>query len=338
MRVLITSLNTRHGVNPIVQRLFDPIAHEYQPATIADCEAIFLSVIAPPCEFFLDQPLLDRIVNRGVPVVIFDHTETKESSVILGIGSMHDSNEYIQLQRAVPALKLKAYFKRELLTGFQSPLSCPLYPLDWTIPNWPDPPIDTREQYEARPIDLLMSWGYSSESRPRLYGELMRKAGKFAAHFALTDEDVDRSLEDKRQRIFALLFAPYYRRIHIDRILRWQQQCKLSISLRGCGLKCFRCAEASYNSLLVQQTPWVVQWSFSWVGGCEREPNCLGLPNTPEGEIDGDASMDMLYAWLRVNQGSLYDIYLRCIENGKNYRMDNYSNGYLLPRLRKALG
>jgi hypothetical protein len=333
MRVLITSLNLKHGVNPIVHRLFQPL-WEFRPTTVDDCDAIFLSFIAPPCDFQLDKPLLEKIINRGVPVVVFDHSEVMGSEFILGIGSMHDSNEYIELHRAVRSLKVKAYFKRELLAGFQSPVPYPIYPLDWTIPNFAEHgAVDTREQFDARPIDIFMSWGYSSESRPRLYGELMRKAGKFCAHFALSAEDVDRSLADKRERIFALLFAPVYRRIRLEKLLEWQKKSKLTVSLKGCGIKCFRCAEGSFNSLLVQQAPETVQWSYPWVDG----QNCIGLANGPDGEVDEVVQVEDLYHHLRITQGSLYDVYLRGLENNKRYRMDTYARNYLLPKLAEAL-
>lgn len=334
MKVLITSLNLKHGLNPIVDRLFEPLAHEFTKCSVDDCEAIFISFIAPENDFTLDRPLLDRIVNRGVPVVIFDHMETMGRDFFLGVGSIHDEAGYVDLHRAVRSLKTKAYFKRELAVDAKPPTQCPVYPLDWTVPdfrNWGE--ISGPKDYEKRPIDILMSWGYSSESRPRLYGELMRKAGQFGAHFALSDADLRYALKEKRERIFALMFAHCTRRIDLSNLLEWQQWSKLTVSLKGCGMKCFRCAEGSYNSLLAQQAPETVQWSYPWIAG----KNCIGLPNALDGEVDEVAAVERLYEWLRINQGSLHDLYLRCVENQRNYRMEHYSRKYLLPKLMEAL-
>lgn len=334
MKVLITSLNPKHDVNPVVNRLFTPLAKEFAPAkSIHEAEAVFLSFIAAPQELTLDRELLWEITQRNMPVVVFDHTESLGQNYLLTQGEPpRDFGDYQILHDAV--LRVRAYFKRELLTAAWSPLPFPVYPLDWTVPEFGSLAPDTREQFNARPIDLLMSWGYSSLSRPRMYGELIRQAERFGAHFALQPEDVTRALAEKRERIFALLFAPYYRRIPMSDILKWQKQTKVTLSLKGMGLKCFRCAEASFNSILAQQSPEAVQWSYPWVPG----QNCIGLPNRQgEDDLDEGAALELLWSWLRIVQGDLYDIYLRGIENQKHYRMEPYARNYLLPKLREAL-
>lgn len=335
MKVLITSLDTVHGINPIVQRLFDPL-REYESSSIDECQAVFLSVVQPPCDFHVDKALLNALAVKKVPVVIFDHVETMGPNWFLGKSPMGILNEYYRLHEIVKELDIRAYFKRELLTGFNPPWSCPVYPVDWTVldhPQFQNP--CSEEEYNARPIDLLMSWGYSSESRPRFYGELMRKAGKFGWHFALTAEDVDRSLDEKRpQQLLAALHTPHYRRIPIERICAWQEKTKLTVSLKGAGLKCFRCAEASVNSLLVQQADNSVHWAYPWIAG----ENCIGLPNTPEGEVDEVHALEIIYDYLRIRQGSLYGLYLKSIANQRNYISHHYSRNYLLPKLISAIG
>ncbi len=190
---------------------------------------------------------------------------------------------------------------------------------------------DTREQFESRPIDIFMVWGYSNEVRPKMMGELLKQAGRFCAHFALTGEDLDRALAEKRERIFALLHVPHFRRIHIQQLMQWQAQAKISLSLNGAAKKCFRDAEASYNTVMARQSPDDVVWSFPWKHG----ENCIGL-NIPDWDKLGDA-VETLWHWLRVEQGRLYDIYLAGVKNNENYHVDNYGRNYLLPKIKEAL-
>lgn len=345
MKALITSFNSKLGLNPMVARLLHAIPG-VEPSSAHDCDVVFLSFIAPECDFVPDKLMLDVISRRRVPVVIFDHTETFPPSYIFPFNELPQESPYKLLESIVQKqMEVKAYFKRELLMApgllpGEWGGTFPVYPLDWTLNAiFGDPHIDTREEYNARPIDIFFSWGYSNESRPRLMGELLRQAGKFGAHFCLTADDLNRSLEEKRERIFALLFTPHYRRIHISDLMKWQQRSKVSISMFGAGRKCFRCAEASYNSLMAQQAPNSLQWSYPWEPG----DNCIHLPNQATDaahEIyvsEEIQSVSNLYGALRVNQGSLYDIYLKCVENSKNYRNEQYAREYLLPKLRKAL-
>lgn len=332
MKVLITSLNPKHGVNPVVQRLFDPLIG-WQRANASTCDVVMLSFIAEPKDFELDVQTMQTLVARRVPVIIFDHCEAMPPGYLLGCGPQPD-NGYSELHRHVAQMNVRAYFKRELLTVFQSPLKCALWPIDWTVPNYGlDGTTDEPNQFMDRPIDILMSWGYSSESRPRLHGELLRKAGMFGAHFVMCEEDLEMALKEGRQRIFALLFCPWYRRIQLSKIIRWQKLAKVSISVRGMGLKCFRSAEAPYNSVMAHQTPEAVQWAFPWVAG----ENCIGLPNGDDLQVDEQKAVRHLYEWLRLRQGELHNLYLKGIANQRNYQSQAYSTQYLLPRISKAL-
>lgn len=330
MKALVTSFNRKLGLNPMCARLLHAIPGVEQ-AGVHDCDVVFLSFIAPECDFVPDKLLLDAVSRRRLPVIIFDHSETFPDNFILGVDSLPPGSNYNVIQALLDReLETKAYFKRELLTAVTLPhASFPVHPIDWTLQtNGQRHTPVSREFFEARPIDIFYCFGYSSESRPRLMGELLKQAGHFNAHWCLTEEDLDIALKEKRERrIFALLHVPHYRRIHIGKILNWQQQAKVSLSMFGAGRKCFRHAEASYNCVMGQQSPDEVQWSYPWVSG----ENCLDVPN------DEDESLDFLHRCLRVNQGSLYDIYLAGVKNNENYHTEAYARDYLAPKIMEAL-
>lgn len=357
MKVLLTSLNKKHAFNPIVMRLFEPLRSHFDFVTDLDysptgdnrsIKAVFLSFIAPEQDFDLDEPVLEWLLKYfDGKIIIFDHSETAGEKFLIGQAELHTSSYYWPVHEFLLnnwQNRVRGYFKRELPTnGIRTAGFGDVLPIDWTIPAMPRfDGIDTRNRFNARPIDIFMSWGYSSESRPRLYGELVKQAGRFGAHFCLTPEDLETALKEKRERIFALLFTPYYRRLPIEQLMEWQAQSKISISLKGAGYKCFRCAEASYNSVMAHQEPGAVVWSYPWVHG----ENCLGLPNmAPKNHQDAGlrdelselASLEVLWHWLREKQGALYDVYTKGIINNRNYHMREYSTDYLLPKLQEAL-
>lgn len=319
----------------MVSRLLDAIP-EVERAGVHDCDVLFLSFIAPGNDFVPDKLLLDAVSRRpGLPVVIFDHTETFSDNFILGADNLEPGSPYDIIDAMLhKELNTKLYFKRELMSCRGMPIAnFPVFPLDWTLQAITPPKVDTEAEYHARPIDIFYCFGYSNESRPRLMGELLKQAGRFNAHWCLTEEDLDRALQEKRERIFALLHVPHYRRIHFSKIFDWQHKSKVSISMFGAAPKCFRNAEASYNCVMAQQEPGLVEWSYPWVHG----ENCIGLSNIPDEEEQEIGHVETLHSALRVHQGSLYPIYLKGMENNRNYWNQVYARDYLLPKIKEAL-
>jgi hypothetical protein len=165
-------------------------------------------------------------------------------------------------------------------------------------------------------------------------GELLKQAGRFNAHWVLTEEDLEIALKKKCERIFALLHVPHYRRIHINKIMDWQAQSKVSISMRGAGAKCFRDAEASFNCVMAREAPEEVSWSYPWCPDNTMESwNCIGL----RGGCPVEDWVETLYCFLRLQQGRLYPLYLAGIENNKKYHADLYGRRYLLPKIQEVL-
>lgn len=339
MKAHLTSFN-KLGVNPMVSRVLQAIpgVHFY---VMEESDVVFLVFIAPSGDFILDADALGQLAECKLPVIIFDYTETFPQDFFLGVIPLPDTSPYKPVDAVLRALPIKAYFKREMTPGAQvTGLPFPIYPIDWTlnVVNCGPLTIDTEKEYNNRPIDIFMSWGYSSESRPKLMGELLRRAGAFNAHFAVTEEDLNHALMEGRERIFALLFTPHYRRIHISKLLEWQAKAKISISMFGAGKKCFRHAEASYNSLMAHQQPDAVEWSYQWIPG----KNCLQLP---DGEkfietqfiTEECVAVNWLYDALRIEQGKLYPMYVNCVLNNRNYHNNAYARDYLLPKIVKAL-
>ena len=163
MKALVTSFNKKLGVNPMVSRLLDALPIERAGAD--NCEVVFYSFIAPEQDFDLDPTLLDIVTRRGVPVVVFDHEETFGKDFFIGCSPTPENSRYFNIHKWLTCANVKAYFKRELLSGSNvaTGLPFPVFPLDWTLEASAPAKVDSREEYNARPIDVFYSWGYSNE-------------------------------------------------------------------------------------------------------------------------------------------------------------------------------
>ena len=160
----------------------------------------------------------------------------------------------------------------------------------------------------------------------------MQQIDRFAWNYAFAPEDVAHlkrlGLEHNGQHICALFFLPWWRRQPLNTLLDIQGESKISLSLYGNGHKCFRSAEAGYNSVMFHMGVDTVLWSYPWTDG----ENCVNLPVFPGSEeLELGTAIEVIYKWLRVQQGSLYPVYLEGVENNKRYRRDRYLNDYLLP-------
>lgn len=279
--------------------------------------------------FEADLGLVQRIVNSHKPVVVLDYLECREDYTMF-LTRPHNWNISMQPYKPLEALEnsIKVYFKREFIRAHVPALPFPVYVTDF-ITEAEDSPPDSREAFNARPVDFFMVWGYSSADRPILHAELMRR--RFAT-LATTLEDIKWSIDNGRKGICALLFTPHYRRVPLRELLQYQKLSKFSISMRGASQKCFRHAEAALNSVMAMQEC-TTEFAFPW-----NKTNCVIMPNLPKPTInpmywiDVPASMTALSVAL---DGDLYSIYLAGLENARHYKVKNYAQEHWLPILRQ---
>lgn len=277
-----------------------------------------------------EAEVIQRIVNSRKPVVVLDYLEYPEDDRLFLTcpetwnASLHPCALLKELENSI-----KVYFKRELTRARVPALPYPVYATDYVTEMCPEDEVaDTAEVFNARPIDFFMFWGYSSNDRPRLHAELMRRA---FAGLATTLKDIDWLIEKGRKGIYALLHTPVYRRVPLPELLQYQKRAKISISLRGSSQKCFRHAEAPLNSVMALQCS--TEFAFPW-----NKTNSVILPSlstpsvNPYYWIDVPASVTALFAAL---EGDLYSVYLAGVENARHYKSKNYVQEHWLPLMRK---
>ncbi len=264
---------------------------------------------------------------KGVPYVIIDYIENGwdvnfDETLVIGKNTEKFNFLYGEgwkrLHDFVAAHSPILYFKRELL---QKDVSDWLLPIEY--PNWqPDYPLQLREQFNNRAIQVLNYWGRSHEARLMLHGEIWKNAARKGYtvcdniyqfnHFMHHEKD--------NKNKWLSFHIPFYDRCDINEIMKINAISKLSISLFGCGRKCFRnTGESIVNSICVMPEDGLA-YSYPF----EHGVNCIKF--SINDDITGlKNEWDVIGACEEaLKRDDLYDIYLESKKAADWYRADNY--------------
>lgn len=212
------------------------------------------------------------------------------------------------------------YFKRELLNKDRSEL---VHTIDY--PCWAEiPPIQSRNEFNKRVVEVFFFWGRSHEERVKLHSSFWSNSSRNGASICDNIYQYQKFIqEESNPKKWVTLYMPHYSRIDISHLLNINGQSKLSVSLFGAGRKCFRTTgESSVNSVMVMQNS-EANYTYPWVHGA----NCLMFPDTK-------ADVTLLDEFLQ--RPELYEIYCNGVENTRKYQIDNYVNNYILPIINNA--
>jgi hypothetical protein len=290
MKIYHTSLNKGQDVHGIWQWMFGSF---YTSVSLEEAELIFVVLFNHPFE--LDHAKLEEVRNSGKPIVVFDYWEENWSNPTYGL-------PFPELE----ALDVKAYFKREM-NGMVG--SGKWHPIDfYNFQTWGK--TDTFEEFNARPIDILMCYGLSHPMRPKVHAAIMTSE-------LWTYIDQPEYMEYEKGQFALCMFRPHYARIPDDELLNIQSKAKITISLPGSGEKCFRTSEAPINSVMAMPTNDLV-WQAGW-----DETNCILV------ESDWPQS---LKAELN-NPEQLYQKYLNGTKIANNIKPETIWKTWILPRL-----
>lgn len=287
--------------------------------SMADADAVVVPIAYHPNYVF--NPALLTIKKL---VVILDYLEfgwdATEKENVLGLKNLHQfghlaSEEWSKLDEWIRLSETRMItFKREL---FQRNVSDSMLPAEF--PCLRDiPPVQTREEFDARPIEVFNSWGLSNPARPRLHGCIFITSQDTGFH-VVDSWDQDNRFEP---RTWASIHSPWYNRKPMDLVDSWNVRSKISVSLPGAGVKCFRSSEAPRGSIMALREDNLV-WSYPWVNG----RNCIRL-------TEGLEIADLLDATKRTD---LYDIYRASQETIAKYRSEPYVRDYMLPKIAERL-
>lgn len=234
--------------------------------------------------------------------------------------NMRESPQWQSLHDWLAQSPPRIYFKRELLEKDRGDF---VLPIEWpcTLPAWE---IEPKDRFDVRPFGVIYSWGYSNAIRPRMASEIYGLMAEGKIEVIASWDHID-AKQHEPQHKWLSIHCPHTHRLHINEIMRRQAQSKMSISLPGSGVVCFRSVEAPLHTV-----PVMVQddraWSHPWTSGY----NCIRL----------DASQNMAsQLWHHVTEGAsdLHGIYVNAQETIDRYRSSRYLHEYFLPSIAKSL-
>lgn len=292
-----------------------------QSSSRHDCDVILV-----PISMFADfrfNPLLREIDK---PWVLIDYLEY-EWSENMGTTHLFGQNtrdcRWLQppwwelcdfVRERPPAM----YFKRELRFVNETDR---VKPIDWPC-YLGEAPFEARMQFDARAIEVFFSWGFSHPSRPRLHADIFRAMTTHAIGVIGHPDEFEGYFGSPSARTWAAFFNPWYARMSISKIEWYQMRSKISVSLPGCGKKCFRHAEAPVGTVMALCED-ELAWSYDWVDG----QNCIRLDPAHIFEDLEEAT----------KRPDLYKIYRGSQETIALYRTKPYVLNYVIPLIERAL-
>jgi hypothetical protein len=340
MKAFITQFNKNGGFDPTLNSLF--VAFD-KVGNVNECDVVIIPITYMN-DYVVDQDLMNEVEQSRKKIAIVDFVEYGwDKSVtdhLFGHNTMvwHDkfqNKEYHKLDNFLISNRnnIVVYFKRELHESVVNPFPFKLLPAEYpgvaTLPDYNQ--LQSFEEFTKRPIDVMMIWGLSNPSRPILHGEFVKRSALNGQHLVSHLDHITVCQQRGEKRMVAMLHIPDFSRESIYKLLHLQSLAKISISMNGCGKKCFRHEESSYNSVMALQEN-NLEWSYPWIDG----ESAMELPNK-EGStlIDEVKSYEKIMNFLD-HPHHLYGMYINGISNWKNYEVNKYSNDYILMEVEKA--
>jgi hypothetical protein len=241
-----------------------------------------------------------------------------------------DNEEWGKFDAFVRKVPPIVYFKRELM---QKDFGENVHPLNFPCYTSVSAP-QTREEFNARPIDVFNSWGYSHELRRMFHGEVFINAVNRNRAVIDNYAHIENEITDKRKK-WVSIFTPHYARFDMRDVVRIQGQSKLSVSLPGAGLTCFRHAEACINAVMVMRDD-KLKWSYDWI----HNVNCIKFPVGEDMDsIRGiNGAKEVVESCEKALENpDLYEIYLAGVANCQKYTMPDYIINYVEPIINQYL-
>lgn len=223
------------------------------------------------------------------------------------------TDEWARFDEWVSANPPRVTFKREIL---KRDVTDTLMPIEYPRMVEADYPVDSKEEFNARPINAFQYWGRSNEHRLRIHSEIWLHAYKKG--FSVCDNIYfyNDFMHNERGEKWVTLWMPHWARVPISELLKINGHSKLSLSWAGAGFKCFRSTgESAINSTLVM-TKNNYAWSFPL-----DESNTILVEHGKE--IDGIEQA--------LQREDLYEVYLSGIETCNKYKISRYISEYIEP-------
>lgn len=279
------------------------------------------AVVVPIC-YVANYKFNQALWHITKPIILLDFMEfgwdAGDKPNLFGFGSLGNfshisSEQWIDLDEWVSSLKQPLLFKRELFLKDQN---------EWRLPIefpcvQPIPADVSKELFDARPFEVFFNWGLSHPARPRMHGSIFLWADRINVNII----DGWEQYHD-HGKVWVTIHTPHYQRRPIEEVLRWQQRAKISISLPGAGVKCFRSAESPIGSVVAKLAD-ELAWAYPW----KHMENCVELH-----EHEGIVRLCNALA-----DPNLYEVYRACQDTIRKYEQRRYVREHVLANIEVRL-
>jgi len=203
-------------------------------------------------------------------------------------------------------------FKRELIKNGYMPSN--YYPINY--PCWYEiPEIQSKEEFDLRPIKANFIWGLSHEYRKTLHAEIWQRSGEFGYVVCDNISNIVPFIQkEDNPNKWVTVNTPWYARHDMNIITSVNTLSKISISIAGAGRHCFRHSESPMASVMFLWDDGI-KYSYPWVNNV----NCIMSKK-------GDELNTIIKA---LDNHNLYEIYKAGVENCRKYHIDTYSKEYI---------
>lgn len=321
-------------------------------------------IISPYLNGFVDSPVFNitKEIKTDIPIIqltkfsdfVFDekfydldkyilcdflelgaNDWTQEESLLFGINAEKfrriQNEEWAKFNQFVKSKSPSVYLKRELLKRDKKDN---IYPIDFPA-LYQTPPIQTKEEFDNRGLQVFFNWGYSNEIRRATHGNIFVHATTSNIEVVDSFQNIEQTLKERNghSRTWATIFTPHFSRVDIQMVYYFQSKSKLSLSLYGAGTKCFRSTEAPLNSIMVLRDDDIC-WAYDWRHGI----NCIKIPKAESfEEIRGIKNQFKVIETIEdaLQRDDLYEIYKNGVATCDKYRLDSYINNYIQPIIDK---
>jgi hypothetical protein len=321
MRICIQSPDARGDIDPTIYG--NTLRFLPNQVDLSQADVVVVPISRLPGYTF--NPALNAVHQ---PVVIVDFIEYEWSwnepdTHILGRNTKScrwlNDPAWHQLDDWAASRNIVMYFKRELL---QKDVTPRIKPIEWAC-YLPGGHLHSKEEFNHRALEVFFTWGYSHQIRAEMHADIFRGINHNSLAVVSEFEHYDKYFASGAHwRTWMSVFTPHFARRNIHDLMRFQENAKLTVSLPGCGQKCFRSTEAPVSSIMALQED-NLAWSFDWVDG----KNCIRLPKGEE-----FAALDRA-----TRRDDLFEIYMGSLETIDRYRSSRYMNEYIVPLIQGAL-
>jgi len=186
------------------------------------------------------------------------------------------------------------------------------------------PPPQSKEQFDARPIDVFYFWGRSSKHRMELHADFFWSAQEYGYEVVTQFDQLRPALKHMPgANLVASVHTPWYARTPIENVIEFQGLAKVSVAMPGDGVKTFRDAEASMNALMAKPADNLAR-AYPWT----RANSLVMSP------VESATVPDLM---CELQRSDLYDIYVAGIQNACRYTPGHYIKNHIMPKLEAIL-